>query len=402
MFEKIRNKISEINSNPGTDKRSDKLYAVGALFEKPNDIIHAAAKVAASGYTKFDVHSPYPVHGMDETMQLKPTRLGRATFVFGAVGTLTALLMIWWMSDIDYKSIIGGKPFFSIAPSIPITFELTILLGALFTMFFMLVIFNKLPWNNNPLLYTEYMKRVSSDRFGVTVFANDINFNESEVIKLFEELGSKDISLINRFAVEESNVKTPIIDFKFIGLLAVIAVVVAGVTYFTLNFVLFQTPFDFMWSQPKVLPQTPSTFFADGYSMRIPVEGTVARGFIPYEYKGLPDSLVKLLSNPLSVNENVLKLGEKRFDTYCSPCHGYYGKGDSRLRGQFPNPPSLHTDKVRNWSDGSIYHVITNGQNIMPAYDKQINQDDRWAIVHYIRVLQRSLDAKDEDIPGKK
>jgi len=57
---------------------------------------------------------------------------------------------------------------------------------------------------------------------------------------------------------------------------------------------------------------------------------------------------------------------------------------------------------VKNWSDGSIYHVITNGQNIMPAYDKQIKQDDRWAIVHYIRVLQRSLDAKEEDIPEKK
>jgi hypothetical protein len=149
MIKKIRNKILNLSSDLGIDKRSDKLYAVGALFEKPNDIIHAAAKVAASGYSKFDVHSPYPVHGMDEAMQLKPTRLGISTFVFGAIGTLIALLMIGWMSGIDYQSIVGGKPFFSIAPSIPITFELTVLLGALFTMFFMIVVFNKLPWTQN-------------------------------------------------------------------------------------------------------------------------------------------------------------------------------------------------------------------------------------------------------------
>jgi mono/diheme cytochrome c family protein len=246
---------------------------------------------------------------------------------------------------------------------------------------------------------TEYMKRVSSDRFGVTVFADDKIFSKSEVVKIFEDLGCKDISFINRFAVEESNAKAPIFDLKFIGLLVAVSVVVAGVTYFTLNFVVYQTPFNFMWYQPKVLPQTPSTFFADGYSMRMPVEGTVAKGYLPYEYEGMPDSVVKLLANPIPIDEKVLMTGEKRYDTFCSPCHGYYGKGDSRLKGQFPNPPSLHTDKIKNWSDGSIYHVISNGQNIMPAYDEQIFFDDRWAIVHYVRALQRSLDAKEDDFP---
>jgi hypothetical protein len=160
-------------------------------------------------------------------------------------------------------------------------------------------------------------------------------------------------------------------------------------------------PFNWMSEQPKVKPQTSSTFFTDGFSMRQPVEGTIARGFIPYEFKGMPDSLVTNLFNPLPVSKKVLDIGKKRYDTYCSPCHGYFGKGDSRLKGQFPNPPSLHSDKVRRWKDGSIYHVITNGQNVMPGYERQLNREDRWAIIHYVRALQRSQNAKDSDLEIK-
>jgi mono/diheme cytochrome c family protein len=108
------------------------------------------------------------------------------------------------------------------------------------------------------------------------------------------------------------------------------------------------------------------------------------------------------LSNPLPYSKEIIAVGKTRFDTYCSPCHGYFGKGDSRLHDQFPKPPTLHSDKVRNWADGNIYHVITNGQNIMPSYEKQILRDDRWAIVHYIRVLQRSQNAKDSDFENSK
>lgn len=71
-----------------------------------------------------------------------------------------------------------------------------------------------------------------------------------------------------------------------------------------------------MHYQPKVLPQSKSTFFKDGWSMRKPVEGTVARGFMPYEFKGMPDSLVVATPNPLPVTQKVLDLGKKRFDTY--------------------------------------------------------------------------------------
>jgi mono/diheme cytochrome c family protein len=91
-------------------------------------------------------------------------------------------------------------------------------------------------------------------------------------------------------------------------------------------------------------------------------------------------------------------MGQKKYDTFCSPCHGYHGEGDSRLRGQFPNPPSLHSEKIRNWKDGRIFHVITDGQNVMPSYSSQITTEERWAVVNYIRVLQRALNAKESDL----
>ena len=397
MLNKIKEKIAEIDKDMGIDPRSNEVYCVAGLFNTPDEIMIAADKVS-SEYSDFDVHTPYPVHGLDDAMKLKPTKLGYFSFTFGLIGTISALLMIGWMSGIDYQSIVGGKPFFTIPPAIPITFELTVLLSGLTTVGVMLFLLNKLPWTNNPLMDTEYMKRVSSDKFGVIIRASDPKFNKEEAINFLKSAGSYDVSIIDKFERREDNTRAPIFEKKFLGILVMTAIVVALGTYVTLNWVLFQPPFDFMWSQEKVTPQQPSTFFSDGFSERIPPEGTVMRGVLPYEYKGLPDSVVKYLSNPLPFSKEVLEKGQNRFNTFCSPCHGYYGEGDSRLRGQFPNPPTLQSEKVRNWSDGNIYHVITNGQNVMPSYASQVSREDRWAIIHYIRVLQRSKNATDQDV----
>jgi len=149
--------------------------------------------------------------------------------------------------------------------------------------------------------------------------------------------------------------------------------------------------------QEKASAQKPSLFFADNYGMRKPVYGTVARGYMPYPYMGQTDPKVVLVNPSLPTTEN-LALGQKKYLTYCSPCHGNYADGDSHLRGQFPNPPTLHSTRVREWPDGRIYHVITNGQNAMPSYAMQVTRDERWAIINYIRVLQRAKNATEADI----
>lgn len=380
-----------------SEPRTGKLFAVSALFDTPDQIIHAAEKVSKGGYKKFDVLTPYPVHGMDGAMNLKPTSIGWVGLLAGMSGTSLAFLMIWWMVGVNYPNIFGGKPFFNLPASIPIMFELTVLLSALTLVGSLIAIFMKLPANANPLMDTDFIKRVTSDKFGIYIQADDPKFKLEEVRAMFEELGSSAVSNIHEAEYEKGDTANPLLNRKFVGALVGTAVVTSVATYLVLNVLLFQTPFNWMHYQPKVLPQSQSKFFKDGWSMRKPVEGTVARGFMPYEFKGMPDSLVVATPNPLPVTQKVLDLGKKRFDTYCSPCHGYYGKGDSRLRGQFPAPPSLHSQKVTNWKDANIYHVITNGQNTMPSYASSISRDDRWAIIHYLRVLQRSQNAPDSD-----
>lgn len=350
----ITDKIKELNSKLlQSEPRSGELYAVAALFETPDQIIAAAEKVSGSGYRKFDVHTPYPLHGMDDAMKMKPSRIGWVAFLAGITGTSLAFLMMWWMVGVNYKNVFGGKPFFNLPPSIPIMFELTVLIASLTVVGFLIAVFMKLPDNTNPLQGTEFTKRCTSDLFGIYIEAKDPKFNEAGVKSLFESLGSISISNIYFPVLDEGRTKTPVLDFRFITLLIVISIITASATYLTLNKLLEQViPFTWMGIQPKVLPQTRSTFFTDGYSNREPVEGTVARGFIPYQLKGMPDSLVKNMVNPLPFTQDVIDKGKRKFETYCSPCHGYYGKGDTRLKGFFRRRQHCTRKKLKTGRTG--------------------------------------------------
>ena len=96
----------------------------------------------------------------------------------------------------------------------------------------------------------------------------------------------------------------------------------------------------------------------------------------------------------------LLKRGQERFNIYCAPCHGQTGDGQGIVvqRGYLP-PPSYHQDRLRKMPDGYIFDVITNGVRNMPSYRHQVPVADRWAIVSYLRALQRSQNATINDIP---
>lgn len=374
-------------------ERSDKIFAVTGLFNDPNKIIHAAEKTAEAGYENFDVNTPYPMHGMDRAMKLKPSKLGFVTLVFGLTGTLTILSFMWWAMSVSYPLVVGGKPFFALPAFVPITFEFTVLLAALSTVFGMIAVFFNLPKNSHPLHDTNYLKSVSIDKFGLVIQADDPQFTEAKAKDFLAGLGAENIETIY-FPEEE---KFQIFEPKFLWFLGIIFLIAAGSTYFTLNKLMYMVPFNWMAHQDKIRAQEQSSFFSDEFGMRTPVEGTVARGFIPYPYLGEAEPK-EVLVNPLLPTKEVLELGKEKFLTYCSPCHGNHADGDSRLQGQFPNPPSLHTSRAINFPDGRIYHVITNGQNIMPSYASQITRDERWAIVYYVRALQRAKNASESDI----
>lgn len=370
-----------------------KIFGVTALFNDPNAIIAVANKVANSGFTKWDVNAPYPIHGIDRVMKIKPSKLGIVTLIFGLSGVVLALALMWWTMTVDYPMVIGGKPYFSLPAFIPVTFEVTVILATLSTVVAMFAFFFGLPRNTHALHDTDYMKKVSSDHYGVVIEAIDPKFDEKATLEFLKSLKPLSTEIIYYPEKEEY----PIFEPRFLGFLLGVAVVVSLGTYLMLNKLMYIEPFDWMDKQAKIIPQTGSEFFADGRGMHLPVEGTVARGFIPYPFEGQTNP-AEVLSNPNFPTKENLELGQRKFLTYCSPCHGNFGDGDSRLAGQFPNPPTLHSERARNFQDGMIYHIITVGQNVMPSYASQVTREQRWAIVNYIRALQRAKNASDSDL----
>lgn len=158
--------------------------------------------------------------------------------------------------------------------------------------------------------------------------------------------------------------------------------------------------------QERFDPQERNPFFADGRSMRPTVPGTIARGFLRedrafYEGRGSDGALVN--ENPLPITPALLERGRERFEIYCSPCHGAAGDGRGivAIGGYGLTPaPSYHTDYLRAMPDGHLFDVITRGIRTMPPYAVQVSVADRWAIVAYIRALQRSQGASFEDVPA--
>ncbi len=146
-----------------------------------------------------------------------------------------------------------------------------------------------------------------------------------------------------------------------------------------------------MYYSPALKAQEPG-------SNRMPVKGTIPRGYQPYAYAHNAEGAGKELKNPIIATADVMNRGQALFNTYCIVCHGPNGMGDGYVVPKMPRPPSLQSDKIRGWPDSSIYHVITMGQNIMPSYAAQIQSADRWAIIHYIRALQRSQNPTAQDV----
>jgi mono/diheme cytochrome c family protein len=142
---------------------------------------------------------------------------------------------------------------------------------------------------------------------------------------------------------------------------------------------------------PRVAAQAEDPMHPGDPVMRNPVPGTVPVGYTPYRYAA-GDSLQAAaeLVNPLPRTQAVLERGHKVFMNTCVVCHGPEGDGQGYIVPIYPMPPSLHSLKVRNWPDGRIFHVITRGQNLMPSYATQILPEDRWAVIHYVRALERS------------
>ncbi|MDP8246014.1 MAG: DUF3341 domain-containing protein [Candidatus Hinthialibacter antarcticus] len=172
-----------------------KLYGFLVEFEEVDDLRSAAEKVRDAGYTQWDCHSPFPIHGMDGAMGIKPTILPWFVLCAGIIGATVGLLMQWYMNAVDYPIIISGKPMFSLPANIPIIFELTILLSAL-TAVGGLFALNGLPMHYHPLFSNERFLRATNDRFFLVIEARDPKFNLEQTRQLLDSFGGAAVETV--------------------------------------------------------------------------------------------------------------------------------------------------------------------------------------------------------------
>lgn len=157
--------------------------------------------------------------------------------------------------------------------------------------------------------------------------------------------------------------------------------------------------------QPRYEEQESNPLFADNKAMRTPPSGTVARGLLKADsrfYAGRTEAGEYVERAPVPVTRALLERGQERYDIYCTVCHGRAGDGNGIIMtGNYGYTPAstYHSERLRNVTDGYLYDVIANGIRNMPGYAQQIPVSDRWAIVVYIRALQRSQNASEGDVP---
>jgi mono/diheme cytochrome c family protein len=476
-----------------------------AEYADENHLLEACRKVRDSGYTRTDAFTPFPVHGIDEALGIKPTVLPWIVLCFGLSGLSLALVMQWWTNAYDYPYIISGKPYFSLPAFIPVTFELTILFSA-FSTFLGMIALNGLPKFSNPVFTNPKFDRATDDRFFLWVDARDKYFNSDKVKSLLESTQPLDVDVVRE---DESSAEVPSFIYRTAAAVILISLIPAAVVL-RMRAARSESPrlhvfFD-MDFQPKKKAQQTTTLFADNRVMRQPVTGTIARGDLensdPYYLGYVPENLtllptaatarlvrvqdatqepalpddaglsegadtpaqaasataepteaadkpaeraleaaargeataqsqggdgpgvtgqppapstaaeepeknwIKEFPEGLVIDQKLMDLGRLKFNTSCSVCHGFAGDGDGLVsrralqlaEGYWTPPTNLHESRVREQPVGKVFDTITHGRGKMGGYGPALTPKERWAIVLYIRALQRSRNASEGDL----
>lgn len=172
-----------------------KFYGLVAEFADDRDLVKAGRAAREFGYTKLDAYSPFPVHGIDEAIGVPRSILGWIVAPIGLLGTISAVLLIWWTGAVDYPLTIGGKPLFAFEPSVPIMFELTVLFSA-FAAVLGIFGLNKLPQYYHPIFNYSRIEHVSDDRFLLAIEATDPLFDPDQSAELMKKLGATTTELV--------------------------------------------------------------------------------------------------------------------------------------------------------------------------------------------------------------
>ena len=170
-------------------------YGILAEFATPAELYHACERVRDAGFTRWDAHSPFPVHGLTGAMGLRRSPVPWIVLGMGLTGAVLAFVLQWWVHASAYPLVISGKPFFAWPAMVPITFEVAVLFGALGAVFGMLGL-SQLPMHHHPLFRSKVFERVTDDAFFISIESWDPLFDPSATGKLLEYVGARRVELL--------------------------------------------------------------------------------------------------------------------------------------------------------------------------------------------------------------
>lgn len=173
------------------------LYGIMAEFETPGELIAAARRVHEAGFRKFDAYSPFPIHELDDAMDLHDNRVSLHTLIGGIVGGLTGFGLCSWVEAVALPLNIGGRPLVSVPMFIPITFELTILFGGL-TALVSMVLLNGLPMPYHPVFNVERFVNASRNKFFLCIESDDPKFQRDDTVSFLESLNPEEVAEVAR------------------------------------------------------------------------------------------------------------------------------------------------------------------------------------------------------------
>ena len=173
------------------------IYGILARFENPEKLLIAADEVKNKGFTKFDCHTPYPIHGLDDVMGMKRSILGYIVGAGALGGAMLGLLLQWFASSYDYPIVISGKPYFSWQAYMIITFVMMVLGGAVTSLLGMLHL-NKMPAYYHPLFNSELFKKATDDGFFLSIEYQDKLYDQENTIEFLKSINAQEIEVINQ------------------------------------------------------------------------------------------------------------------------------------------------------------------------------------------------------------
>lgn len=172
-------------------------FGVLGEFDSPRSLYQACSRVRDAGYSRWDAHTPFPIHGLERAMGLRASRLAWLVLGLALAGATSAMILQWWVSTQAYPLVISGKPFFSWQAFVPVTFEIGILGGALGAVFGMLA-FNGLPMWFHPLFSSQRFQRVTDDGFFISIEAWDPKFDAEGCQEFLRKIGATHVEVVPR------------------------------------------------------------------------------------------------------------------------------------------------------------------------------------------------------------